>query len=93
VARHILLGKYPPDRTIREGGGNVGMTWWPFATMLERADTAEAIGLNRSRLRSSRPVELRPEIPPLHSSKQGEAWIHAHGPGAIAPHQSWMLNV
>jgi hypothetical protein len=36
----------------------VGTIWWPFATMLERADTEEAIGLNRSRLRSTRPVYL-----------------------------------
>ena len=32
------------------------MTRGLFATMLERADTKEAIGLNRSRLRSTRPV-------------------------------------
>jgi hypothetical protein len=31
------------------------MTRGLFATMLERADTKEAIGLNRSRLRSTRP--------------------------------------
>jgi hypothetical protein len=40
----------------RRGGGSVGMTRGLFATMLERADTKEAIGLNRSRLRSTRPV-------------------------------------
>jgi hypothetical protein len=39
----------------RGGGGNEGKTWWPFATMPERAETQEAIGLNRSRLRSTRP--------------------------------------
>ena len=32
------------------------MTRGLFATMLERSDTKEAIGLNRSRLRSTRPV-------------------------------------
>jgi hypothetical protein len=32
------------------------MTRGLFATMLERADSQEAIGLNRSRLRSTRPV-------------------------------------
>ena len=32
------------------------MTRGLFATMLERADTKEAIGLNRSRLRSTRPL-------------------------------------
>jgi hypothetical protein len=34
------------------------MTRGLFATMLERADTKEAIGLNRSRLRSTRPVSI-----------------------------------
>ena len=33
-----------------------------FATMLGEADTQEAIGLNRSRLRSTRPVEVRPAV-------------------------------
>ncbi len=33
------------------------MTRGLFATMIERADTKEAIGLNRSHLRSTRPVE------------------------------------
>jgi hypothetical protein len=42
----------------RGGGGNVGRTRGLFATMLERADTKEAIGLNRSRLRSTRPVDV-----------------------------------
>ena len=51
-------GENPPYGMIREGGGNEGKTWWPFATMLERAETQEAIGLNRSRLRSTRPVNL-----------------------------------
>ena len=32
---------------MRGGGGNVGTIWRPFATMLERADTLEAAGLNR----------------------------------------------
>ena len=32
------------------------MTWRPFATMLERADTTEVAGLNWARLRSTRPV-------------------------------------
>jgi hypothetical protein len=32
------------------------MTRGLLATMLERADTKEAIGLNRSRLRSTRPI-------------------------------------
>ena len=44
----------------RGGGGNVGRTYPDsesgFATMLERAETREAIGLNRSRLHSTRPV-------------------------------------
>jgi hypothetical protein len=31
-----------------------------FATMLERADTQEALGLNRSRLRSTRPPVRSP---------------------------------
>jgi len=31
---------------MRGGGGNVSMIWRPFATMLERADTLEAAGLN-----------------------------------------------
>jgi len=32
---------------IRRGGEvNLGMTWQPFATMLERADILEAAGLN-----------------------------------------------
>jgi hypothetical protein len=48
-------GENPPYGMNRGGGGNVGMTRWLFATMLERADTPEAIGLNRSRLRSTRP--------------------------------------
>ena len=41
---------------IAGGGGSVGRTPGLFATMLERADTKEAIGLIRSRLRSTRPV-------------------------------------
>jgi len=42
----------------RGGEGNVGMIRGLFATMLERADTKEAIGLNRSRLRPTRPVQF-----------------------------------
>ena len=49
-------GENPPYGMNRGGGGNEGMTRGLFATMLERADTKEAIGLNRSRLRSTRPV-------------------------------------
>ena len=48
-------GENPPYGMNRGGGGNFGMTRGLFATMLERADTKEAIGLNRSRLRSTRP--------------------------------------
>ena len=47
-------GENPPYGMNRGGGGNEGKTWWPFATMLGRADTQEAIGLNRA--------------PPLHST-------------------------
>jgi hypothetical protein len=49
-------GENPPYGMNRGGGGNFGMTRGLFATMLERADTKEAIGLNRSRLRSTRPL-------------------------------------
>jgi hypothetical protein len=49
-------GENPPYGMNRGGGGNEGKTWWPFATMPERAETQEAIGLNRSRLRSTRPL-------------------------------------
>jgi hypothetical protein len=49
-------GENPPYGMNRGGGGNVGMTRGLFATMLERADTKETIGLNRSRLRSTRLV-------------------------------------
>jgi len=49
-------GENSPYGMISGGGGDVGRTWWPFATMLERADTLEAIDLNRSRLRSTRPI-------------------------------------
>ena len=38
------------------------MTRGLFATMPERADTQEAIGLNRSRLRTTRPVTLTKPI-------------------------------
>jgi len=40
-------GENPPCGMNRGGGGTVGTICWPFATMLERADTAEAIGLNQ----------------------------------------------
>ena len=49
-------GENPPYGMNRGGGGNEGKTCWPFATMLGRADTQEVIGLNRSRLRFTRPV-------------------------------------
>jgi hypothetical protein len=45
----------------RGGGGTVGTTRGLFAAMLERADTKESIGLNRSRLRSTRPVPPAPD--------------------------------
>jgi len=51
-------GENPPYGMNRGGGGNVSMTWRPFATMLERADTTEVAGLNWARLRSTRPVLL-----------------------------------
>jgi hypothetical protein len=40
-------GENSPYGMNRGGGGTVITTCWPFATMLERADTAEAIGLNQ----------------------------------------------
>jgi hypothetical protein len=40
------------------------MTRGLFATMLERADTKEAIGLNRSRLRSTRPFSFPTDSAP-----------------------------
>lgn len=49
-------GENLPCGMDRGGGGNAGMTRGLFATLLERADTQEAIGLNWSRLRSTRPV-------------------------------------
>ena len=49
-------GENSPSGMIRGGGGNVSMIWRPFATMLERADTLEAAGLNWARLCSTRPV-------------------------------------
>jgi hypothetical protein len=42
----------------KRGGANVGMTRGLFATMLEKVDTTEATGLNRLRLRSTRPVQF-----------------------------------
>src|ERR1019366_916871 len=51
-------GENPPYGMNRGGGGNFGMTRGLFATMLERTDTKKAMGLNRSRLRSTRPVIL-----------------------------------
>ena len=56
-------GENPPYGMNRGGGGNVSMTWRPFATMLERADTTEVAGLNWTRLRSTRPVILSPPAP------------------------------
>ena len=47
-------GENPPSGMNRGGGGNEGKTCWPFATMLGRADTQEAIRLNQA--------------PPLHST-------------------------
>jgi hypothetical protein len=35
-----------------------GMAWRLFATMLERAETTEAVGLNWARLHSTRPTFL-----------------------------------
>ena len=51
------MGENSPYGMNRGGGGNVGRTRGPFATMLERAETQEAIDLNRSRLRFTRPVQ------------------------------------
>src|ERR1035441_335 len=53
-------GENPSYGMNRGGGGDVGRTRGLFATMLERADTStrEALGLNRSRLRSTRPVSV-----------------------------------
>ncbi|MGA2864560.1 MAG: hypothetical protein ABSF95_08730, partial [Verrucomicrobiota bacterium] len=34
-----------------------GMAWRLFATMLERAETTEAVGLNWARLHSTRPLK------------------------------------
>ena len=49
-------GENPPYGMNGGGGANIGMTRGLFATQLERADTQEAIGLNRPRLRSTRPI-------------------------------------
>ena len=57
-------GENPPYGMNRGGGGNEGKTWWPFATMPERAETQEAIGLNRSRLRSTRPFSFPTDSAP-----------------------------
>lgn len=48
-------GENLPCGMNRGGGGNIGMTRGLFATMPERADTKEAIGLNS-------------DAPPLHST-------------------------
>ena len=54
-------GENSPYGMIRGSGGNVGRTYPDaesgFATLPERAETREAIGLNQSRLHSTRPVE------------------------------------
>ena len=52
-------GENPSCGMKRGGGGNVGRIRGLFATMFERADIQEAIGLNRSRLRSTRPIIAR----------------------------------
>ena len=51
-------GENPPYGMNRGGRGTVGRTRGLFATMLERADTTQAIGLNRSRLYSTRPISI-----------------------------------
>jgi hypothetical protein len=76
-------GENPPSGMNRGGGGNVGRTWWPFATMPERADTTEAIGLNRARLRSTRPVSISTAKVPFSRStlpprRLMEPPIHVH---------------
>src|ERR1035438_6705509 len=53
-------GENPSYGMNRGGGGNEGKTWWPFATMLERAETQEAIGLNCSHLHPTRPLHTQP---------------------------------
>jgi hypothetical protein len=50
-------GEKPPYGMNRAGGGNIGMTRGLFATMPERADTQEALG-------------LKPVAPPPHSTSQ-----------------------
>ena len=62
-------GENSPSGMIRGGGGNDGKTRWPFATLLERADTSEAIGLNRV-------------APPLYST--GGRWTSAFVFGIMA---------
>jgi hypothetical protein len=70
-------GENPPYGMNRGGGGNIGMTRGLFATMPERADTPEAIGLNS-------------DAPPLHSTSQfsristtsARYWA-AESPGAV----------
>jgi hypothetical protein len=59
-------GENPPC-VMNGGGGNIGRTRGLFATMLERANTKEANGLNRSRLRSTRPL-ITVYTPLLYSS-------------------------
>ena len=54
----------------RGGGGDEGKTWWPFATMLERADTAEAIGLNQ------RASALLDQFAQREIARTGQAAIH-----------------
>jgi hypothetical protein len=47
------------------------MAWRLFATMLERAETTEAVGLNWARLHSTRPQFVRDIIFSLHSAPSG----------------------
>ena len=72
-------GENPPYGMNRGGGGNIGMTQWLFATMPERADTQEAIGLNS-------------DAPPLHSTQPaalgGGGAVRVHPIHAVLVHQA-----
>ncbi|MGA2866606.1 MAG: hypothetical protein ABSF95_19190, partial [Verrucomicrobiota bacterium] len=48
-----------------------GMAWRLFATMLERAETTEAVGLNWARLHSTRP----PPRPAPAARPAGDRWV------------------